>query len=125
MGTIFGLELAQEASAQRGAWGTMSWLVEDRTVEGMGLSLARMSVAPGQASPAHSHPDCHEIIHLVSRTVEQTADGRRYQLSAGDTVVVGPGRVHRTRNLNDAHPAELLVCYSAGMRIYQPESEAP
>jgi len=121
MATIFGLEPARTAAPQREAWGRMSWLVEDRSAPSVGLSVARMSVAPGATSPAHRHPNCHEIIHLISGGVEQTAGDRRYRMAAGDTVVVAPGQVHRTRNLSERESAELLICYSAGTRIYQPE----
>jgi quercetin dioxygenase-like cupin family protein len=124
MATIFGLEPARTAAPRPEAWGGMSWLVEDRSVPGVGLSLARMVVAPGALSPAHRHPNCHEVIHLISGNVEQTAGQERYRMAAGDTVVIAPGRVHRTRNLSEREAAELLICYSAGTRIYQPEPEA-
>jgi len=124
MGRILGLNTAREEHPTRELWGAMSWLVEDRTVPGVGISLARMSVAPGETSPGHSHPNCHEIVHLVSGRIEQTVGSCCYPMSAGDTVVVAPGVAHRTRNLSDAEPAELLVCYSAGTRIYQSEPGA-
>jgi quercetin dioxygenase-like cupin family protein len=125
MATIFGLQPARAAEPRAEPWGEMSWLVEDRSAPGVGLSVARMALAAGASSPAHSHPNCHEIIHLISGTVEQTAGERRYRMAAGDTVVVAPGEVHRTRNLSEREPAELLICYSAGTRVYQPEPEAP
>jgi quercetin dioxygenase-like cupin family protein len=125
MATIFGLEPARAAEPQPAPWGEMSWLVEDRSAPGVGLSVARMAVAPGATSPAHRHPNCHEIIHLISGSVEQTAGDQRYRMAAGDTVVVAPGQVHHTRNLSGREAAELLICYSAGTRIYQPEPQAP
>jgi quercetin dioxygenase-like cupin family protein len=123
MATIFGLERARAAEPRPEAWGRMSWLVEDRSVRGVGLSVARMEVDPGATSPAHRHPNCHEIIHLISGSVEQTAGDRRFRMTVGDTVVVAPGEVHKTRNLSEHEVAELLICYSAGTRIYQPEPE--
>ena len=125
MGSIFGAERAREERPKREACGTMSWLVEDQSAPGVGLSVARMAVAPGATSPAHRHPNCHEIIHLISGSVEQTAGGQRYRMATGDTVVVAPDQVHRTRNLSERETAELLICYSAGTRIYQPEPEVP
>ncbi len=124
MATIFGPQPARAAAPRPEAWGRMSWLVEDRSLPGVGLSVARMAVAPGAVSPAHRHPNCHEVIHLISGSVEQTAGEQRYQMAAGDTVVVAPGQVHRTRNLSEREAAELLICYSAGTRIYQPEPAA-
>jgi quercetin dioxygenase-like cupin family protein len=121
MTAVFGLERTRVTQSRPEAWGAMSWLVEDRSVPGIGLSVARMSVAPGATSPAHRHPNCHEVIHLISGRVEQTAGDRLHRMAPGDTVVVAPGEVHKTRNLDPLQPAELLVCYSAGTRLYQPE----
>ncbi len=124
MATIYGLQRARVVEPRPETWGEMSWLVEDRSTPGVGLSVARMALAPGALSPAHRHPNCHEVIHLISGRVEQTAGDQRYRMAPGDTVVVAPGQVHLTRNLSDSEAAELLICYSTGTRIYQPEPEA-
>ena len=100
MATVLGREQARATASRAEAWGTMSWLVDDRSVPGIGLSVARMSVAPGATSPAHRHPNCHEVIHLIRGRIEQTAGDRLHRMAAGDTVVVAPGEVHKTRNLD-------------------------
>ena len=97
---------------------TMDWLMEDAIEAGAGVSLARMTVAPGITSEAHRHPNCTEAVHLLSGRVEQRRGEEWMTLEPGDTMLIPQGIVHQTRNIGDA-PAVLMVAYSSGARIYE------
>ncbi len=97
----------------------MQWLMEDAIDARAGLSLARMTVAPGVTSPAHRHPDCSEAVHLLAGHIEQRRGEDWVALAAGETLLIPPGAVHQTRNLGP-ETAVLMVAYSSGARIYQP-----
>lgn len=97
---------------------TMQWLMEDAIDRQAGLSLARMTVAPGVTSEAHRHPDCSEAVHLLSGAVEQRRGDAWVPLKAGETVLIPPGAVHQTRN-SGPETAVLMVAYSSGARIYE------
>jgi quercetin dioxygenase-like cupin family protein len=98
---------------------TMQWLMEDAITPGAGLSLARMTVAPGVTSEAHRHPDCTEAVHLLSGRVEQRRCDDWVSLAAGETLLIPAGAVHQTRNTGP-EAAVLMVAYSSGARIYDP-----
>ena len=98
---------------------TMEWLMEDAIQPGAGLSLARMTVAPGVTSEAHRHPNCAETIHLLSGEVVQRCDADWVTLRAGDTLLVPTGSLHQTRN-DSLETAVLMVAYSSGARLYEP-----
>ena len=100
-------------------WGRMDWLVDDALQPGAGLSLARMTLAPAAAAPGHRHPNCNEVIHVVDGSVELTIDGKRHRLDAGDTKFIPAGSAHGMRNAG-ADAAVMIVCYSAGCRVYEP-----
>ncbi len=97
---------------------TMQWLMEDAITPDAGLSLARMTVAPGVTSEAHRHPDCSEAVHLLSGTVEQRYGDDWVTLCAGETLLIPAGAVHQTRNTG-AETAVLMVAYSSGARVYE------
>lgn len=99
---------------------TMQWLMEDAVDARAGLSLARMTVAPGVTSPAHRHPDCSEAVHLLEGHVEQRRGDDWVPLGPGDTLLIPAGAVHQTRN-SGAETAILMVAYSSGARIYEPQ----
>lgn len=98
---------------------TMQWLMEDAITPAAGLSLARMTVAPGVTSQAHRHPDCTEAVHLLSGRVEQRRGDDWISLAAGETLLIPAGAVHQTRNTGP-EAAVLMVAYSSGARIYDP-----
>jgi mannose-6-phosphate isomerase-like protein (cupin superfamily) len=98
----------------------MQWLMEDAIDPQAGLSLARMTVAPGVTSPAHRHPDCSEAVHVLSGRIEQRRGSDWLPLEPGGTVLIPRGALHQTRNVG-SEVAELMVAYSNGARIYLPE----
>ena len=100
---------------------TMEWLMEDAIRPEAGLSLARMTIAPGVTSEAHRHPNCSETVHLLSGAVEQRCGEDWVTLRAGDTLLIPAGSAHQTRN-GGTEPAVLMVAYSSGSRIYNAES---
>jgi len=97
---------------------TMQWLMEDAIDPQAGLSLARMTVAPGVTSEAHRHPDCSEAVHLLSGTVEQRRGETWVPMQAGETVLIPPGALHQTRNTG-SETAVMMVAYSSGARVYE------
>ncbi len=97
---------------------TMQWLMEDAITPDAGLSLARMTVAPGVTSEAHRHPDCSEAVHLLEGRVEQRRGDDWVPLAAGETLLIPVGAIHQTRN-SGAQTAVLVVAYSSGARIYE------
>ena len=101
-------------------WGTMTWLVEDKSHPGAGLSLARMTVHTGLTSPAHRHPDTNEAIHVLSGTISERLNDAWVDAAAGDTVFIPAGTVHQSR-CTSAHDAVLMIAYSEGTRIYEEE----
>ncbi len=99
----------------------MEWLMEDAIQPDAGLSLARMTVAPGVTSEAHRHPNCSETIHLLSGRVEQRRGDDWLPLEPGDTVLIPAGAPHQTRN-SGGDPAVMIIAYSSGTRVYEPEA---
>ncbi len=96
------------------AWGCMDWLMDDSVQPGAGLSLARMSVNPGQTSPAHRHPNCNEAIHLIEGVVDVRVDSAWTTLTA----FVPARSVHQVRNAA-GRTAIMMIAYSAGARVYE------
>lgn len=99
---------------------TMTWLMDDKVEPDASLSLARMTVDPGIASEAHRHTNCTEAIHVLSGCVQQRCGERWVFLEPGQTILIPEGAVHQTKNLGD-ETAVLMVAYSSGSRVYEPE----
>lgn len=57
----------------------------------------------------HWHPDCEECIHVLAGYGVTWVDGEEYPMKPGDTIRIGPGERHVTRNTGSG-PLTLL-CY--------------
>lgn len=99
-------------------WGTMEWLADGKTHAGLDLSLARMTVLPGKTSPAHRHPHCNDVIHILSGSIDVGRDNKWLPTQTGDTFIVKAGTTHQTR-CTSPQKAILMVAYSAHTRIYE------
>jgi mannose-6-phosphate isomerase-like protein (cupin superfamily) len=70
------------------------------------LSLWRQTLAPGAATPPHSH-DCDEVVLCYAGLGEVHFDGRRQRFCGENTVVLPRACVHQIFNVGRS-PLELL-----------------
>ena len=122
MSKVFGAPASRQGRRQEARWGEMHWLVDDALIDGAELSVARMTLKEDACSESHGHPNCNEVVHLIQGTVEQSVGPERFVMQAGDTVFIPRGRLHRSRNVGRGE-ATMIVCYSAGSRIYEAARE--
>jgi len=96
-------------------WGRMEWLADGADKD---LSLARMVVLPGACSPAHRHPNCNEVIHVLAGEIIQRRDDHWAAMTVGDTITIYAGETHQSRNDSERR-ATLMIAYSSGERVYE------
>ncbi len=100
------------------AGGTITWLMEDSIEQGAGLSLAEMTVNPGQVSELHRHANCTEVIHLLEGETRQRVGDHWQTMQAGDVCLIPVGTIHQTQNLGP-DTARMIIAYSEGQRDYE------
>ncbi len=82
------------------------------TAEGLTqLSLWRQTLAPGAATPPHSH-DCDEVVLCLSGSGEVHIDGHVQRFGADSTIVLPRGPVHQLFNVGPM-PLEIRGIFSA------------
>jgi len=108
-------DMAMAPCCEEFAWGRMEWFADGAD---KGLSLARMVVQPGACSPAHRHPNCHEVIHVLAGEIAQRRDDHWAAMTAGDTITIYAGETHQSRNDSERR-ATLIIAYSSGERVYE------
>ncbi|MFE9625310.1 cupin domain-containing protein [Streptomyces sp. NPDC006527] len=77
------------------------------------LAAWRGEIPPGTKAPAHT-VNREEIFHLLIGELLLTLDGRTERVTAGDTVIVGPGTTLAVENPTD-HTALSWVTTSLGL----------
>ena len=107
------LAVAKHRSDEK--WGSLSWLASQQIGNAHGLTLGHVIIKPGESNPRHCHPNCEEVLYLMSGHLEHTVAEKKITASAGDVLSVGPNVYHHATNTGsgDAH---MIVAYSAGNR---------
>ena len=92
-------------------WGRLTWLVTEATMPGAEQTLGVVTIAPGRRNPLHAHPNCEELLYLISGELDHSLDGAMYRLRPGDAIRVPAGARHDARCAGQ-EPATMVVCYS-------------
>ena len=96
MKTIHESEVTERAPPGR----FLRWIVDPADgLEANNCSCCIMRVEPGRTvSPAHCHPDCEELIYIVSGSGKVYADGVIKPVREGSAVLFDKGSIHMVRN---------------------------
>jgi len=119
---------AQEADAAaiREEWGSLSWVATEELTLTPGLTLGRVILKPGASNPRHSHPNCDEVLYVLSGRLQHETGGEITILEAGDTLAIPAGVPHQAHNIGSEN-ADTIVAYSSGRRefVLEPAFKAP
>jgi len=99
-------------------WGSLTWLAGRQIGNAHGLTLGHVVIKPGASNPSHCHPNCEEVLYLLSGRLEHAIGDEKIPASAGDVFTVGPGIYHHATNTG-SEDAHMIVAYSAGDRQMQ------
>jgi quercetin dioxygenase-like cupin family protein len=88
-----------EAAAVATSWGTVSWLINEVKTEGAEQTFGVVTINPGQSNPLHLHPNCEEILYVLSGVCEQRIGEATTELRPGMAACVPRGTPHCGRAL--------------------------
>jgi quercetin dioxygenase-like cupin family protein len=107
-GTVAGIDTASKRPFD---WGSITWLFSGQSAPDAEQTLGYVVIEAGQKNPLHAHPNCEEVLYLISGELEHSLDGALYRLKPGDAIRVPAGAKHDARSLG-AQAATMVVCYS-------------
>ena len=112
----FVVRKADRADAQEFDWGSLTWWACGAMGNSERMTVGRCVIKPGCRNPAHSHPNCEEVLHVLrGRIVHHFAGRERVEMEAGDTVTVRPNVSHHAENVGEEE-AVLLIAFSSPKR---------
>jgi quercetin dioxygenase-like cupin family protein len=97
------------------AWGTLQWVCNAKLMPGAQQTVGLATILPGKSNPIHFHPNCEEILHVLSGQGIHSIDGRTVALKAGMTIRVPAGAKHNLVNTG-TEPLKTVVSFSSGDR---------
>ena len=89
----------------------IKWLFSGQTAPSAAQTLGYVVIHPGQKNPLHAHPNCEELLYLISGELEHSLNEASFRLKPGDAIRVPVGAKHDARCVS-AEPATMVVCYS-------------
>ena len=102
----------RSATVEQYVWGEVRWLHAAETGAEK-LTVGEMVINPGGENRPHYHPNCEEVLYLVSGELEHCFEkSKALRMKAGMSVLIPPGMRHHSRCVGD-EPARTLVAYSS------------
>ena len=101
-------------------WGRIVWLVSGAQNSSQVMTFGRVTIRAGCANPRHLHPNCDEILHLLSGQIEHSLGSETFVMNAGDTISIPRGVVHNARAIS-AEDAQMVICFDSAQRETQSE----
>lgn len=96
-------------------WGSLTWFADKSILETTGLTVGRVVINKGMANPRHIHPNCEEVLYLLSGKLEHTLGDEKITLNAGDAILIPAGIAHNAVSVGDVD-ADMVVSYSSADR---------
>jgi phosphonatase-like hydrolase len=96
-------------------WGTLKWLSNQALSTGAEQTLGLCHIHAGRRNPVHYHPNCEEVLYMLSGSGVHSYDGRLIEISAGMTLRVPAHVKHNLQNTGPA-PIVCLIAFSSGRR---------
>jgi mannose-6-phosphate isomerase-like protein (cupin superfamily) len=106
---------AEQLPVEQSAWGTLQWVCNEKLMPGSAQTVGLATILPGKQNPVHYHPNCEEVLYVLSGQGLQSYDGRTIQLKAGMTIRI-PAKVRHNMVNTGTETLRTLVSFSSGDR---------
>jgi quercetin dioxygenase-like cupin family protein len=106
---------AQDTQADAFPWGAIRWLHNGEQNEGAEQTFGFVFIDAGKQNPPHYHPNCEEILYVLSGSCTHTYGDESFEMGPGDSIIVPQGVVHHAIN-SGWEPLRALISFSSGDR---------
>lgn len=96
-------------------WGELNWKITGDSMAGAEMTFGTCYIKPGQRNPLHSHPNCEELLYVVSGNCEHRLGEDVVMLEAGDIIRIPKDVRHWARAVG-SEPVFALIMFSTGQR---------
>jgi len=96
-------------------WGQINWLASGGRGNAQQMTFGRVIIKAGCSNPMHWHPECEEILYLLSGKLAHDIGDKTYEMFPGDSIVIPPDTEHCARSIGD-EDAVMLVVYPTPQR---------
>jgi mannose-6-phosphate isomerase-like protein (cupin superfamily) len=96
-------------------WGSIRWMMSSALDNESAQTFGIVQINAGQSNSLHSHPNCEEILYVISGSCDHVVGNKRVPLHAGDLIRVPVGVPHQAF-VTGKEPLRAVISYSSGER---------
>ena len=97
-------------------WGHISWLIGAVQMSGAEQTFGVVTIYPGKRNPLHAHPNCEELLYVISGTCEHKLGDDLFQLTPGSVICIPRGTPHWAR-CTSTEPLVAVISFSSPDRL--------
>jgi len=106
---------ASDVETEAFPWGGIKWVAGNKIHPYAEQTLGLVFINPGEQNPVHYHPNCEELLYVISGECDHRFGDESFHMEAGDTIRIPIGVMHNASN-NGWEPVRMLVSFSNGDR---------
>lgn len=96
-------------------FGTIRWLMSSQIEKDAAQTFGIVEIAAGKKNVLHAHPNCEELLYVLSGSCEHIVGNKKVTLKAGDLIRVPAGVPHQAL-VTGSEPLRAVISYSSGDR---------
>jgi mannose-6-phosphate isomerase-like protein (cupin superfamily) len=96
-------------------WGWIRWLMNGKIDPEASQTLGIVQINPGQRNPLHMHPNCEELLYVISGSAENIIGDKKVTIGPGDLVRIPKGVPHQAITIGN-RPFKAVISYSSNDR---------
>ena len=97
------------------SWGTISWLVSGEMMPEAEQTLGLVTITPGRRNPLHAHPNCEELLYVLSGECIHRLGAEMIHLKPGSVIRIPRGIDHWAECTSD-EPLVAIISFSSPHR---------
>ncbi len=103
---------------QEHPWGWIRWLMNSKLDPKSEMTFGLVKIEAGQRNPLHVHPNCEELLYVLSGSCEHRLGKTTCVLKEGVVIRIPAGVPHFARTF-DKEAMTAVIVYSSGDRQFK------
>ena len=104
------LAAAADRPAEPYGFGEIRWLVSGALDPGATMTIGVCRIDAGKSNPLHYHPNCDEVLYVVSGRCRKTIGSQSVEMGPGDGIRIPRGQLHKAEAIGPA-PMVCVIAY--------------
>lgn len=94
------------------SWGNLHWLIGGENMPGAQQTFGIVTIHPGKRNPLHSHPNCEELLYVISGECDHKLGDEMIHLTPGSVIRIPQGVPHWAKCTSE-EPVLAVISFSA------------